>query len=64
MIEFQLPEMTCGHCAGMVSQALKLVDPSCKVQIDLAQRRVLVESSEDRQSLAEALTDAGYAPAS
>lgn len=63
MIEFQLPDMTCGHCAGMVSQTLRLADPNCKVQVDLPQRRVLVESSEDRQSLAEALTDAGYAPA-
>lgn len=63
MIEFELPDMTCGHCAGMVTQTLRLADPACKVQIDLAQRKVQVESTEDRQTLAEALSEAGYAPA-
>lgn len=30
MHEFQLPDMTCGHCAGMVGQTLHLADPACK----------------------------------
>lgn len=63
MIEFKLPDMTCGHCAGMVSQALKLADAHCKVDIDLPTRTVKVESTEDRAELAQALSDAGYPPA-
>ncbi len=63
MIEFKLPDMTCGHCAGVVSQTLKLADPSCKIDIDIAARTVKVQSAEDPKDLAEALSDAGYPPA-
>ncbi|HMN93853.1 MAG TPA: heavy-metal-associated domain-containing protein [Hydrogenophaga sp.] len=63
MHEFQLPDMTCGHCAGVVGKALHLADPDCKIQVDLPARKVSVRSNEDRDLLAEALTDAGYPPA-
>ena len=63
MIEFRLPDMTCGHCASTVTRALKQADPSCEVRVDLSGRTVLVRSDEDRADLVEALTEAGYAPA-
>ncbi len=63
MNEFQLPDMTCGLCASVITQALKLTDPACRVRVDLQARTVQVESTEDRQTLAEALTEAGYPPA-
>lgn len=63
MIEFQLPDMTCGHCASRVAQALKGADPACTVRIDLPEHQVQVQSTEDRQTLAEALAEAGYPPA-
>ncbi len=63
MIEFQLPDMTCGHCASRVTQALKLNDPACQVHIDLKAQKVQVQGSDDRQTLADALTEAGYPPA-
>jgi copper chaperone len=63
MHEFQLPDMTCGHCAGMVGQTLHLADPDCRIQVDLPARKVTVHSDEDREVLADALTDAGYPPA-
>lgn len=62
MHEFQLPNMTCGHCAGMVNQTLQMADPDCKVQVDMSKRLVTVQSAEDRQTLAQALTEAGYPP--
>lgn len=63
MIEFTLPDMTCGHCASMVSRALTQADPSCQIAIDLARQTVQVSSREDRQTLQDALFEAGYAPA-
>lgn len=63
MHEFQLPTMTCGHCAASVNRALKQADPTCAVEFDMAQRRVKVKSDEDRAALAEALSEAGYRPA-
>lgn len=63
MYEFQLPDMTCGHCAGMVGQTLRLADPNCKIQVDLPTRKVSVQSDETRDALVEALSEAGYPPA-
>lgn len=63
MIEFKLPAMRCAHCAGMVSKTLKLLDTSCKIDIDLAAQTVKVQSAEDHKELAQALSEAGYPPA-
>ncbi|MDB5890269.1 MAG: Heavy metal transport/detoxification protein [Polaromonas sp.] len=60
MIEFEVKDMSCGHCVGAVTKAVKQVDPAANVQVDLATKKVSVESSEDRASLAEALAEAGY----
>lgn len=62
MHEFQLPDMTCGHCASMVGQALKLADANCTFQVDLSSRQITVQSAEDRAVLVETLTEAGYPP--
>jgi len=63
MIEFQLPDMTCGHCVGVVTQTLKRADPDCEVRFDLRAKTVQVRSAEGRETLAGALTEAGYRPA-
>lgn len=63
MTEFHLPDMTCGHCASRVTQALKQADPSCEVRIDLKAQIAQVQSTEERATLVDALTEAGYAPA-
>lgn len=62
MIEMTLPDMTCGHCAGTVTQTCKLVDQAAKVEVDINARTIKIESSEDQKDFAEALTDAGYPP--
>ena len=63
MLEFNLPDMSCGLCASTVTKTAKLVDPSAKVDVDLAAKRVKIESTEDRAEFAEALKEAGYPPA-
>ena len=63
MIEFHIPDMTCGHCASKVSATLAQVDPNCKVSVDLSQRKVSVQTHEEKSALVEALTEAGYPPA-
>jgi len=63
MIAFEVKDMTCGHCASTITQALKATDKDAKVQIDLATHRVHVEpASADTQELAEAIKEAGYTP--
>jgi copper chaperone len=62
MIEFDVQAMSCGHCVRAVTEALQEVDPAAKVDVDLAGKKVKVESAADRAKLVEALTEAGYPP--
>ena len=63
MLEFQIPTMTCGHCARSVTQAVQAADPSALVQIDLPQKKVVVDSDLPREQIVARLTEAGFAPA-
>ena len=57
---FDVQGMSCNHCAKAVTQALRQVDPQAQVQVDLAGKKVEVESAQPRQALAQAIADEGY----
>ncbi|MBC7608670.1 MAG: heavy-metal-associated domain-containing protein [Polaromonas sp.] len=63
MTEFEIKNMSCGHCVGAITKAVKQLDPAATVETDLASKIVKVESNQSREVLVAALTDAGYAPA-
>lgn len=63
MIELNLPDMSCGHCASTVAQTCKLVDPAAKVEVDMNTKLVKISSNEDPKDFVEALSEAGYPPA-
>lgn len=62
MIEFTIPDMTCGHCVGAISEALTAVDENCEIEFDLLNHQITVNSNRTPQQLINALTDAGYPP--
>lgn len=62
MLEFRIPSMTCGHCAGVVTKTLEQVDANATVEIDLPSHRVRVQTQADRLTVADALAQAGYRP--
>jgi len=62
VFEFLLPDISCGHCVGVVQKTVKAVDSNAIVNVDLAAKRVQIESSVDRATFATALVEAGYAP--
>lgn len=62
MIEFTVKDMTCGHCASRITQAIKALDAHAKVDIDVAKKFVGVDSDRGAAELAAALTEAGYPP--
>jgi copper chaperone len=59
-MEFNIPAMSCGHCAGVITQTVKSLDPAAQVNVDLASKKVVVQSSQDRPTVAAALAEAGY----
>ncbi len=60
MIEFQVEGMSCQHCVKAVTKAVQAVDPQAQVSVDLAAKRVSVESKADAPALAKAIRDEGY----
>jgi len=62
MIEFQVNDMTCGHCVSAITRAVKEVDAAGKVEVDLGGKRVRIESDHDASDFAEAIAEAGYTP--
>jgi len=60
MIEFKVEDMSCGHCASVITRTVRELDAQAKVEIDLGSKTVRIESSEDRSALAQALDEAGY----
>jgi copper chaperone len=57
---FQVQGMTCGHCAGAVTRAVKSVDAQAEVKIDLASGKVEVQSQQDHGEIAKAIEEEGY----
>ena len=57
---FDVQGMSCNHCAKAVTQALQQLDPQAQVQVDLAGKKVEVESAQPRQALAQAIAAEGY----
>jgi copper chaperone len=63
MIAFEVKDMTCGHCVSTVTQAVKEVDRSARVTIDLARHRVEIEPVlAGADALRDAIAEAGYTP--
>ncbi|MGK7871390.1 heavy-metal-associated domain-containing protein [Falsiroseomonas sp. E2-1-a20] len=61
MQDFDIPDVSCGHCVRTITQAVKALDPTAEVKADLATRRLRVASTTDATSLSAAITAAGYA---
>ena len=60
---FNLPDMTCGHCAATVTKTLLALDSEAHVNIDRPARQVQVSTSANREALVAALSEEGFPPA-
>jgi copper chaperone len=60
MYELQVEGMTCGGCANSVKRAVQAVDHTAKVDVDLASKRVRIETAADINLVSSAISDAGY----
>lgn len=58
--QFQVEGMTCGHCEMAVTRAVKQLDPAAEVKIDRKAGHVEVQSAVAHETLAKAITEAGY----
>jgi copper chaperone len=60
MYELLVDKMHCGGCASRVTKVVQAVDSTAVVNVDLRNRKVLVESEVDAGFVIAAITLAGY----
>lgn len=62
MIEFKVNDMTCNHCASSIKKAVAGVDAAGSCEVDLAGKRVRIESGKPAEQFRAAIEDAGFTP--
>ena len=62
MVKFEVKDMSCGHCAGSITKAIKEVDPQAEVNIDLASKTVNVNANASAETIKKAMEEAGFTP--
>ena len=57
---FNVAGMTCGYCSEAITKAIKSVDPSAAVQVNVGAGTVSVHSAASEALIAGAIHEAGY----
>ncbi|MBN2342931.1 MAG: permease [Deltaproteobacteria bacterium] len=63
MIEFTVNDMTCGHCAKTIENAICNLEGVKSVQADPDNKKVLIDAAQNTEEIVrKAIVDAGYTP--
>jgi copper chaperone len=60
MYEIQVEGMSCGGCVRSVTKSVQTVDSNAKVEVDLANKKVRIDSQASLENVKSAIADAGY----
>lgn len=60
MFEFESEGMSCPSCAGIITRAVKTVDPKAQVKVDIRTQKITVQSDQKREELIQIIEEAGY----
>ena len=60
MYELEVEGMSCGHCVSSVTKSVLAIDPAAKVDVDLAAKKVRVDSQAALPAISSAIAEAGY----
>ena len=58
----KVQDMTCAHCAGVITEALEAGLPGAKVQADPATKLVTIKGAQRPREIATLIRKAGYTP--
>jgi copper chaperone len=60
MFELTVERMSCGGCARSVTKSVQSVDGTAKVEVDLASKKVRIDSQASLDAVRSAIIEAGY----
>lgn len=59
-LSFSVPSISCQHCAGRITQAVKQVTGVVQVKVNLASKTVSVSGTAAAEAIKTAIETAGY----
>jgi copper chaperone len=60
MVKLKVTGMSCNHCVGAVTKALKAVSGAEDVRVDLQKGEAMVDGTAKADALIKAVVDEGY----
>lgn len=62
MLEFEVKDMTCGHCVSTITRAIEKEAAGASVEVDLENHVVRIGGTSDSTRVAAAIREAGFTP--
>ncbi|ABI58311.1 MULTISPECIES: heavy-metal-associated domain-containing protein [Betaproteobacteria] len=62
MIEFEVKDMTCGHCVDTITRVIKETAPAASVGIDLPAHLIRIDGVLNADTIERAIREVGYTP--
>ncbi|NJK36987.1 MAG: heavy-metal-associated domain-containing protein [Oscillatoriales cyanobacterium RM1_1_9] len=59
-VQLKVPSMVCDGCVNTVTQAIKNLDSSATVEINLRTKQVMVEGKPSESEVKQAIVDVGH----
>lgn len=60
-LQFNVPNMACSACSDTITQAVRAIDPTAKVEADPKTKQVTIETQQPEATVKNAIVAAGYA---
>lgn len=60
MYELQVEGMTCGGCVRGVTRSVQSIDSNARVDVDLAAKKVRIDTQASLDAVTLAISEAGY----
>lgn len=59
-IELKVPSIVCEGCADTITKEIKTHEPEADVKVDMAEKKVMVETQASEESIKQMITAVGH----
>ena len=59
-LKLKVPNIACDGCVETITESIRIVEPDAKVDVDVKDKTVTVESEASEESIKQAIVAAGY----
>ena len=59
-LKLQVPDINCNGCAKAITTSIQVIEPDAKVDVDVINKTVMVESKTSSEFIKQAINAAGF----